>query len=131
MKWILRFFAISLMLLSIQCSENKDQTKSRANTILKELEQKKQSIITYINTFDCTVAVGCSSIPFGSKACGGPKEHLLFSNNVNLATLQEMVQEYNKLETEYNVLADVVSDCMFVVPPTSVSCVNGVCTAIN
>lgn len=119
------------MLQSFQCSENKVQVNPRSTIILTELIQKKQAIIKYIATFDCSETVGCGSIAFGSKACGGPKEYLLFPNSINSATLQEMVLEYNNLEAEYNVLTNAVSDCMFVQPPTNVGCVNGVCSVIN
>jgi hypothetical protein len=75
--------------------------------------------------------LGCSFIGFGSKACGGPNEYLVFPNNVDLSHLKGMVAVYNDLENLYNVQNNVISNCMYVMPPNKVGCVNGVCTIIN
>jgi hypothetical protein len=75
--------------------------------------------------------VGCNYIAFGSKPCGGPLSYLVFSNSVNLNKLQEMVKNYNEMNKQYNIQTNAISDCMVVLPPTEIKCVNGVCTIIN
>jgi len=44
--------------------------------------------------------------------------------------LKEKIATYNKNEAAYNIKWSVVSDCMAIVPPTSVKCVDGDCVAI-
>jgi hypothetical protein len=105
--------------------------KESEKVTVAELEAKKQEIIAYINSFTCSESLGCSFIGFGSKACGGPNEYLVFANNVDLSHLKGMVTVYNDLENLYNVQNNVISNCMYVMPPNKVGCVNEVCTIIN
>ncbi len=129
MKWILKLIVLSLFLQSFQCSESNEV----ANGITSlQLETKKQEINNYINSFSCSESDGCSYIAFGSKPCGGPRSYLVFPNSVNLTELQEMVKNYNEMDNLHNIQTNAtISDCMYVMPPTEVKCVNGVCTVIN
>ena len=128
MKWFFKILVLALMLQSFQCSDSED---SSGDITSAQLETKKQEIQNYINSFSCSESVGCSFIAFGSKACGGPKTYLLFSNSVNLVKLQEMVKTYNEMDELYNIQTNAISDCMAVMPPTEVKCVNGICTIIK
>jgi hypothetical protein len=109
-------------LFAFQCS---DETNTSLND---ELVAKKQEIVDYINGFDCSDS--CNYIAFGSKPCGGPREFLLFSSNINLDQLQQMVTEYNELDYQNNINTNAVSDCAVVLPPNTVDCVNGDCVVI-
>ncbi|HAH55708.1 MAG TPA: hypothetical protein DCM02_10635 [Flavobacterium sp.] len=128
MKWFFKILVLSILLQSFQCTDLNDSQETITST---QLETKKQEIQNYINSFSCSESVGCGFIAFGSKPCGGPRTYLLFSNGVNLTKLQEMVKNYNDLENLHNIQTNAMSDCMFVMPPTEVKCVNGVCTIIN
>jgi hypothetical protein len=86
--------------------------------------------LNYIATFSCSDATSCNSIAFGSKACGGPKEYLVYPSTVDLEYLTEKVNNYNAMENSYNVKYNVVSDCMAVMPPQNIGCVDGVCTVL-
>jgi hypothetical protein len=128
MKWFFKIIVVFVLLQSFQCSD----TNEPENTItLAQLETKKQEIQNYINSFSCSESVGCGFIAFGSKPCGGPRTYLLFSNNVDLQKLKQMVNEYNEMDTSYNIKTGAVSDCMYQLPPTEVKCVNGVCMVIK
>jgi len=128
MKWFLKIVVLSLLLQSFQCTDTNDSSNLITSA---QLETKKQEIQNYINSFSCSESVGCNFIAFGSKPCGGPRTYLLFSNSVNLTKLQEMVKTYNEMDELYNIQTNAVSDCMYVLPPTEVKCVNGVCTIIK
>jgi len=128
MKWFFKIIVVFVLLQSFQCSD----TNEPENTItLAQLETKKQEIQNYINSFSCSESVGCGFIAFGSKPCGGPRTYLLFSNNVDLQKLKQMVNDYNEMDTSYNIKTGAVSDCMYQLPPTEVKCVNGVCMVIK
>ncbi len=122
-KMLLLSFYISF--LSLSCSDG------NSNSVRKKeiLQEKKQNILKYINSFDCSG--GCNYMAFGSKPCGGPREYLLFSSTVNESLLQEMVNEYNLLDLQYNILTNAISDCALVSPPNLVECQNGDCKMIN
>jgi hypothetical protein len=128
MKWFFKILVLSLVLQSFQCSETAD---SSGDITSAQLETKKQEIQNYINSFSCSESVGCSYIAFGSKPCGGPRTYLLFSNNINLTQLQKIVKEYNTMDEQYNIQTNAISDCMVVMPPKEVKCVNGICTIIK
>jgi hypothetical protein len=128
MKWFLKLFILSILLQSFQCT---DTTEPSDDITQAQLENKKQEIQNYINSFNCSESVGCGFIAFGSKPCGGPRTYLLFSNSVNLTKLQEMVKAYNEMDELHNIQTNAVSDCMYQMPPTEVKCVNGVCTIIK
>lgn len=128
MKWFFKIVALSLLLQSFQCTDSNDSSNLITSV---QLETKKQEIQNYINSFSCSESVGCNYIAFGSKPCGGPLSYLVFSNSVNLNKLQEMVKNYNEMNKQYNIQTNAISDCMVVLPPTEIKCVNGVCTIIN
>ena len=128
MKWFFKILALSLLLQSFQCTDSNDSSDLITSA---KLEIKKQEIQTYINSFSCSESVGCNYIAFGSKPCGGPLSYLVFSNSVNLTKLQEMVKNYNEMNKQYNIQTNAISDCMVVLPPTEIKCVNGVCTIVN
>jgi hypothetical protein len=128
MKWSFKFLVLLLLFQSIQCADTNDMS---GNVTLEQLEVKNQEILTYINSFSCSESVGCHYIAFGSKPCGGPRKYLVFSNNVDLAHLQEMVSSYNELDNLRNIQTNAISDCSVALPPNEVKCVNGVCTVVN
>jgi hypothetical protein len=128
MKRLFNLLLIAIMMQSFQCE---DPNSNGTNISSSQLETKKQEIQNYINSFYCSEESGCGFIAFGSKPCGGPRTYLLYSNNVDLAKLQQMVKKYNELDDLYNKQTNAISDCMYQLPPTEVKCVNGLCTIIN
>lgn len=128
MKWILKIFVILLMLQSFQCSDSEEKTNAITP---KQLEQKKQEIVNYINSFTCSETIGCNYIAFGSKPCGGPRIYLVFPNSIDLKLLKDMVTKYNEMDRLYNIQIGAVSDCAVVLPPNEIKCVNGICTIVN
>ena len=127
MKYVIKLCMLFVLLQSFQCENSNDNT-----TITPEqLVQKKQEILDYIATFSCENANGCSSIAFGSKPCGGPREYLAYPNTVNQNVLEAMVNDYNQMDNKYNIQTNAVSDCMAIMPPNTIDCINGVCTIID
>ena len=116
-----------MLFMNFTCEEDKQPVNVSAS---EELIQKKQAIIDYIAGFSCSGTVGCQFLAFGEKACGGPKEYLVFPASVDLNFLTAKVTEYNALEKQFNIDNNIVSDCMFVGPPTNIGCVDGKCGII-
>lgn len=128
MKKILTLFAVVLLFQSFQCEDDAMPTDQSFDLVT--LQQEKQQILDYIATFSCNENTTCMSIAFGSKACGGPQEYLVFPSSINLDSLTEKVNNYNAMENSYNLTYNIVSDCMAVMPPENIGCINGVCTIL-
>ena len=126
MKTKILLICFSFLLLSMQCDD-----ENHSGITPEMLDNKKQEILDYINSFSCAEASGCNSIAFGAKPCGGPREFLVYPNSVDQVTLQNLVDEYYEMDNEYNIQTGAVSDCMVVGPPRTIDCVNGVCTIID
>lgn len=126
MKTKILLICFSFLLLSMQCDD-----ENHSGITPEMLDNKKQEILDYINSFSCAEASGCNSIAFGAKPCGGPREFLVYPNSVDQVTLQNLVDEYYDMDNEYNIQTGAVSDCMVVGPPRTIDCVNGVCTIID
>lgn len=123
------FFTLlcSIFFLSFQCEE--ENQKVNQNVTSEVLAEKKQLIIDYIASVPCNGI--CKSIAFGVKPCGGPWEYLVYSSSLNETILENMVTEYNEMEQAFNIQTGAISDCMLVLPPSEMGCVNGQCIIIN
>lgn len=126
MKHLTKLFLIVLLFQSFQCNED-----NATSITIEMLNEKKNEIKEYIASFPCDESIGCNSIAFGSKPCGGPWEYLVFSNAVDLTFLENEVELYNEMEHQFNTNTGATSDCAIVLPPTEIGCVNGVCAAID
>lgn len=118
---------IAILAVVFSCSTNSETTQEEDLEVLTNL---KNEIKLLVVENSCAENSNCDFIAFGSKPCGGPWSYLVYSTAIDVELLNEKVTTYNEMEAEYNIKWGVVSDCMFVSPPTSVECVDGKCTAI-
>ena len=115
------------MAIVFSCSKNSDSSQNNEKL---ELVNLKEEIEQIINSEDCSEMATCEFIAFGSKPCGGAWSYLVYSSNVNVSLLKEKVTLYNKLENDYNIKWNVISDCMAAVPPTNIECIIGKCEVV-
>jgi hypothetical protein len=95
------------------------------------LEAMRKAIVSLIGIPACGGGGDCRSIGLGAKPCGGVWEYLVYSAAaVDQAALEHLVMFYNAFNDGYNHRYDVVSDCMYVTPPT-VGCVEGICDEVD
>lgn len=118
---------IILLVIVFSCTNNSDTTKEEE---LSELNSLQNEIELLIDESVCTENSECEFIAFGSKPCGGPWSYLVFSTNIDTELLLNKVAIYNEKENAFNIKWDVVSDCMYVLPPSNTECVDGKCKAI-
>jgi len=118
---------IALLAIVFGCTNNTEFTKEED---LAELAALQEEIELLVDSGVCSENSDCESIAFGSKACGGPKTYLAFSTSINVQLLQQKVETYNALENSFNKKWGIISDCTYLLPPTSVQCINGKCTAV-
>lgn len=127
-----RFFTISILIMSLflmafQCEDDSNPTME---TDQKELVLNKKIIEDLAATSICDETTECKFIAFGSKPCGGSWSYLMYSSSINVEKLETLVADYNKKEAAFNSKWGVISDCAYVLPPTSTKCENNKCVAV-
>lgn len=91
---------------------------------LDEIEQLEKEIIALSESVPCTNSSEWQFTPMGSKACGGPTQYIAYHQSIEKKFL-ELVNQFTRLQEEYNLSNNVISDCMLVAPPKSVACEAG------
>lgn len=118
-----------LLLFSTQCED--DITPPTQEDELQELIDLKTEIENFASTPICDDTFECKFIALGSKPCGGPWSYLVYSTSIDTNRLESLVEGYNQKESIYNTKWNIASDCALVNPPTSVTCENNICVAVN
>ena len=114
-----RLTALAILLVSCNDTTQKFDQQS--------LDTKRQSMVSFINTAQCTKPKGCRSIAVGSKPCGGASEYFIYSTTLDTAKLIQMAEAYSMEMSSFNIKWKVISDCSVVSPPDSTRCVSGIC----
>jgi len=97
----------------------------------RDLDLQFEEITNLIALKNCTENSQCSYLAYGSKACGGPQGYLVFSSEVDLENLKELVENYTAAEATYNKQNGIMSDCSIVSPPQTIGCVDGNCIKMD
>ena len=139
MKNLLFLFAIAT--LSFSCKptiipdnlpkplpERPKENPDKGNMTLQEaqeMENLTSEIFAISKSEKCTNGSDWKSVGLGVKACGGPVSYIAYSAKIDEAKFLEKVNLYNQKSTEYNKKYNLVSDCMLVMPPEKIECING------
>jgi hypothetical protein len=108
-----RIFAIVLAgTFAVGCdADNPEELKAQFEAL--NTEARALVMIT-----GCTAVTDCKSAAMGAKACGGPREYLVYcSKTTDQATLLGKLDTAIRLEKAYNDLTDAVSTCEAVLAP--------------
>ena len=85
-------------------------------------------IQNYTQDRSCTDNDQCQWMPLGAKACGGPVMYIPFSTkNVSKTLLQEKASYLSDIQAQFNIRYEIMSDCMFLMAPEPIGCVNNLC----
>ena len=139
MKNLLFLFAIAT--LSFSCKptiipdnlpkplpERPKENPDKGNMTLQEaqeMENLTSEIFAISKSEKCTNGSDWKSVGLGVKACGGPVSYIAYSAKIDEAKFLEKVNLYNQKSTEYNKKYNLISDCMLVMPPEKIECING------
>ena len=139
MKNLLFLFAIAT--LSFSCKptiipdnlpkplpERPKENPDKGNMTLQEaqeMENLTSEIFAISKSEKCTNGSDWKSVGLGVKACGGPVSYIAYSSKIDEANFLEKVNLYNQKSTEYNKKYNLISDCMLVMPPEKIECING------
>ncbi|TJZ62055.1 hypothetical protein FAZ15_05965 [Sphingobacterium olei] len=121
MKSIL--FVVVFTVISLTACEKSNSQMQGVDE--KNLTELRAQISDIVDTSKCIYAENWNFTAIGRKACGGPKGYIAYPNTIDIEAFLKLVQEYNKAENDYNKKYNIVSDCMYVMPPKEVTCDNG------
>lgn len=94
------------------------------------IDNLKIEIKNLAGTSICSEEYSCYNVGIGAKPCGGFWEYIVYSNSIDIVTFLAKIETLNELEKEYNEKYSILSDCFMAMPPSSISCVDGKCTAV-
>jgi len=123
-------FALLLICLAFTAFKCDDDASFGLEEDKKELASLQKTIQDLADTSVCNENTECKFIPFGSKACGGPKSYLIYSTSIDVEKLEMLVEAYNQKEADFNKKYGIISDCSAVMPPTSLTCENNTCILV-
>ncbi|KQT23914.1 hypothetical protein ASG22_07765 [Chryseobacterium sp. Leaf405] len=95
-----------------------------------QIDKIKASIEAEIAKEKCTNASDWTFAPMGAKACGGPQFYIAYPKKLE-TTILTKINDYTEKVKAFNQKYQVVSDCMMIMPPTAVKCVNGKAELVN
>ncbi len=98
---------------------------------LKKITNLEEEIVALAASSVCNDKTECDAIAFGSKPCGGPWSYLVYSNSIDTDLLKSKVEEFNKMQKEYNTKHGIMSDCAVVMPPSDIICEDNKCKAVD
>lgn len=119
---------LCLFFFSTQCEQ--DNLTISQESDQEELALLKTDIENLVSTSSCGDTFECKFIGFGSKPCGGYWSYLVYSTSIDTEQIESMVEDYNRLETNYNMNWNLASDCAIINPPTSIICENNTCIGV-
>ena len=116
-----RLFLLYAILSFSSCEVFEDNSKSYK---LEEIEELRTEIIALSESVSCTNSAEWKFTPMGSKACGGPVQYIAYHQSVEVAFL-DLVEQYTRLQEEYNRKYNIISDCSLLIAPRGVICEGG------
>ncbi len=95
-----------------------------------QLDKLKASIESEIAKEKCTNAAEWTFAPMGAKACGGPQLYIAYPKKLETSILPK-INDYTEKVKAFNQKYGIVSDCMMIIPPTSIKCIKGKAELVN
>ena len=120
-------FLFSMLFMAFQCEED-DYGDIESDRL--ELAQLKIEIDEIIYASVCDGTYSCEFMAYGSKACGGPQGYLVYSTSINVENLKTLVENYNRVEAEFNTKWNILSDCSVPNMPSDIICENNKCVPV-
>lgn len=115
---------VACLLFSFAACEEKDFSGWREKNEL-EMSNLRKEIEKMSNQVSCENPADWKFVAIGSKPCGGAAGYIAYSNKINEALFLEKVAIFNQKQQAFNVKWNLISDCMALLPPKSIDCVNG------
>jgi hypothetical protein len=124
------FIYVAFTFLTVLACNSNDLTEDK-EVELKKITNLEEEIVALAASSVCNDKTECDAIAFGSKPCGGPWSYLVYSNSIDIDLLKSKVEEFNKMQKEYNTKHGIISDCAVVMPPRDIICEDNKCKAVD
>ncbi|NIF04108.1 hypothetical protein F3J23_01535 [Chryseobacterium sp. Tr-659] len=89
-----------------------------------QLDKLKASIESEVSGEKCTDASEWAFAPMGVKSCGGPEQYIAYPKKIE-TTFLARVNEYTDKVRLFNEKYNIMSNCVMIMPPTSLKCIKG------
>ena len=84
-------------------------------TRLAQMEREARALV---RNSGCVAASSCRVAPVGSRACGGPREYVVYcAASTDTVALLRKLEELERAEMDYNQRTGMVSTCEMRLPP--------------
>lgn len=120
---------VGVIVLGVSTSFQNCAEGPRAINQDQDLKTTHERISEIIAADYCQSDIECKAIPYGMKACGGPREYIVHSQTANFSELEQLVNAYNEYERQQNLNNGAISTCEFLLEPSNLHCVNNKCLA--
>ncbi|MEL4457274.1 hypothetical protein [Lutimonas vermicola] len=124
----MKFLLLLMTFLVIYCDDSDQISPQEAEK--EVIDNLTIEIKNLAGTSICSEEYSCYSVGIGAKPCGGFWEYIVYSNSIDIVTFLAKIETLNELEKEYNEKYSIQSDCFIAMPPSSITCVDGKCTAV-
>ncbi|WP_316844518.1 hypothetical protein [Pedobacter psychrodurus] len=119
------FILISILLITTltwSCTDH-DEPMQTADQV--GLDNLYQNIEKTANQFSCENAGEWKFTAIGAKACGGASGYIAYSVKIDESSFLKKVEQFTKLQADYNKKYGAYSDCSLVIQPKGVTCDKG------
>lgn len=113
---------VLIMSLMWACTDRDERIQ---NVDQSELDRLYKDIEKTAQQFTCENAGEWKFTAIGSKACGGAASYIAYAVKIDESTFLKKVEQFTKLQADYNKKYGVFSDCSLVIQPKGVTCENG------
>jgi hypothetical protein len=134
-KYLIGCLSGLMIMLVLSCSEEKVESNCTSSSSITEkssaeadnalLKQLLQEINDLANSKTCVDASKWKTTPLGNKACGGPSTYIAYSSEIDEDCFLKKVEHYTAQAKMFNTKYGIISDCMLIMEPKGVKCVNG------
>lgn len=87
-----------------------------------QLDRLKASIESEATGEKCSNASEWTFAAMGVKSCGGPQQYIAYPKKIESSILPR-INEYTDKVRVFNEKYNIVSDCVMIMPPTSIKCI--------
>ena len=123
MKKIFALLAVLLVATQISWAQKKQKGFTQKQH-LQALQHHYKAILKMADNKFCGNANDFAFVPLGTNPCGGAKEYLIYSKNIDRKHFFQLVEQYNQAEASYNQKYNIQGACVVLETPTNINCVN-------
>lgn len=96
----------------------KQEDEQRLNMIYQQIKSMSEQVA-------CTNEADWRFVAYSEKSCGGAIAYIPYSIKIDVPVFLKLINQYREYQQQYNDKWGIVSDCMAIPAPKSVTCENG------